>query len=153
MGAPGSYVLVTSVSRDTLLTVGQLGIFRFEPGFYCYCGSAMGPGGLDARLSRHLRRRKKAHWHVDYLLQRAVVVEIWKAHSTRRLECLYAHALINMSGAHVSVPGFGSSDCDCPAHLVHFLSTPRFDAFSRVLRESGVEVSRCRRVLQPPPEN
>jgi Uri superfamily endonuclease len=150
VGSPGSYVLVASVDRDTILSVGRLGVFRFEAGFYCYCGSARGPGGLEARLARHLRRRKKAHWHVDYLLQQAVLVEMWKAHSTRRLECLFAQALTSMSGARVAVPGFGSSDCDCDAHLFHFVSTPGFHGFCHALKQSGVEVSLCRHVLQPP---
>lgn len=151
MRSPGSYVLVARLSRESLVPVGRLGMFTFEPGFHCYSGSAMGPGGLDARLARHLRCHKKAHWHVDYLLQHAVVVEMWKAYSTRRLECLFAQALTTMSGARVPVPGFGSSDCDCPAHLVHFAVPPPFDGFCHALRQSGVEVSLCRYVLQRPP--
>jgi Uri superfamily endonuclease len=153
VGSPGSYVLVASVDRDTILPVGRLGVFRFEAGFYCYCGSARGPGGLEARLARHLRRRKKAHWHVDYLLQHAVLVEMWKAHSARRLECCFAQALTVLSGARVPVPGFGSSDCDCDAHLVHFAVPPPFGAFCRALKQSGVEVSLCRHVLQPPADS
>jgi Uri superfamily endonuclease len=153
VGSPGSYVLVARLSQHTILPVGQLGVFRFEAGFYGYCGSARGPGGLEARLARHLCRRKRAHWHVDYLLQRAVVVEMWKARSTQRLECLFAQALTGLSGARVAVPGFGSSDCNCDAHLVHFVSRPPFDAFRRALDQAGVEVSLCRHVLQPPADS
>jgi Uri superfamily endonuclease len=153
VGAPGSYVLVARVSRDAILPVGQLGLFRFEVGFYCYSGSARGPGGPEARLARHLRRRKKPHWHVDYLLQHAVVVEMWKAHSAQRLECFFAQALASIPGARVSVRGFGSSDCHCDAHLVHFATTPPFDAFCQALSQSGVEVSLCRHVIQPPADS
>lgn len=147
MGSPGSYVLVARVGRDTLLSVGQLGVFRFDAGFYCYCGSAMGPGGLEARLARHLRRRKKAHWHVDYLLQHAAVVQIWKARSTRSLECLFAQALAGMSGARVSVPGFGSSDCTCRTHLVHYGSLPSFGHFCTRLRAVGTHTPLHQQIL------
>jgi Uri superfamily endonuclease len=153
VGSPGSYVLVASVDRDTLVPVGRLGVLRFDAGFHCYSGSARGPGGLEARLARHLRRRKKAHWHVDYLLQHAVLVEMWKAHSTRRLECLFAQALTNLPGARVPAPGFGSSDCNCDTHLVYFVCKPPFDAFCHALQQSGVEVSLCRHVLQPPADS
>ena len=61
--APGSYVLVLHISR-----VAQLGAHGSKAGFYCYADSARGPGGLRARLSRHLRQHKKPHWHIDYPL-------------------------------------------------------------------------------------
>ncbi len=40
-----------------------------KPGFYIYVGSACGPGGLRARISRHLcGKRKRLHWHIDRIL-------------------------------------------------------------------------------------
>jgi Uri superfamily endonuclease len=38
-------------------------------GRYLYCGSAKGPGGLKARLSRHMRRGKSVRWHIDRLTE------------------------------------------------------------------------------------
>jgi Uri superfamily endonuclease len=37
------------------------------PGRYIYAGSAYGPGGLKARVSRHMRRAKRSQWHIDQL--------------------------------------------------------------------------------------
>jgi len=37
------------------------------PGYYIYIGSAFGPGGVRARMLRHLRADKPKHWHIDYL--------------------------------------------------------------------------------------
>jgi Uri superfamily endonuclease len=46
-------------------------------GRYLYCGSAKGPGGLKARLSRHMRRGKSVRWHVDQLTEQGLVIGSW----------------------------------------------------------------------------
>jgi Uri superfamily endonuclease len=137
---PGTYVLVIQMVRDTDLRVSRLGVVAFPRGYYCYVGSAMGPGGLRARLARHLRQQKKPHWHIDYLLRRAPLVETWSAPSAARLECAWVRALLQLPGATLPVRGFGSSDCHCPAHLVRFVSAPSLRAFARQLQALGLEV-------------
>jgi Uri superfamily endonuclease len=139
-GTVGTYVLVIELVRDTDLRVGRLGVVAFPRGYYCYVGSALGPGGWRARLARHLRQQKKLHWHIDYLLRQALVVESWSAPSAARLECIWARALLRLPGATVPVRGFGSSDCHCPAHLVRFASAPSLEAFARHLQALGLEV-------------
>ena len=119
MTVPGSYVLVFHLDGAARIEVGKLGTFSFPAGYYCYVGSARGPGGLRARLARHLHQQKKLHWHVDYLLGRASVVEIWHSPSRERLECLWAQALLALPAAQPAVPGFGSSDCSCLTHLLY----------------------------------
>lgn len=145
----GAYVMVLQMSRQTRISVGQLGEFSFAEGFYCYVGSAMGPGGLTARLARHLRHRKKPHWHVDYFLQHGVVVEIWEIQSTETLECECAQTMLSLDGAQAPIQGFGSSDCSCETHLIYFSSHPSFCAFCERLRALGAGFSICRR---NPPE-
>ena len=71
-------------------------------------------GGFASRLRRHLRHEKKVHWHIDYLLQKASVLDIIAAETEHRLECTIAQAL---AGQFESVPDFGSSDCCCRSHL------------------------------------
>ncbi len=119
MVTPGTYVLVLHLDRAARIEVGKLGTLSFAAGYYCYVGSARGPGGLRARLARHLRRPKRLHWHVDYLLRETSVEEIWTAPSSDRLECSWARDLLTLPGAQVSVRGFGSSDCSCQSHLVY----------------------------------
>ncbi|MDH4208698.1 MAG: GIY-YIG nuclease family protein, partial [Anaerolineae bacterium] len=113
MSAVGSYVLVLPVPSEAILKIGKLGLCVFPPGYYCYAGSARGPGGLPARLARHLRKGKKLRWHIDYLLEQATIVEIWQAPSAERLECRWARAVLALPGVESSIAGFGSSDCDC----------------------------------------
>ena len=114
----GTYLLGIRLDKDVALTVGRLGRFAFPAGYYVYAGSAHGPGGLSARLARHRRQEKRFHWHLDYFLVCARLVETWAVVSERRLECTWARAVAGMTGAQVVVPRFGASDCRCPAHLV-----------------------------------
>ncbi len=126
----GAYVLVLHLERGEEITVGKLGTFAFPAGYYLYVGSALGPGGLEARLARHRRCcDKKLHWHIDYLLEHAQLVEVWSAAATDRLECLWAQAARQLPGSEIPAPGFGSSDCRCPSHLIYLASKPAREEF------------------------
>jgi Uri superfamily endonuclease len=116
---PGTYVLVMCLETPSQVTVGKLGAFRLSPGWYSYVGSALGPGGLAARLARHRRSRKRRHWHIDYLADQVKITEIWWMASGDRAECAWARALNRLSDTRIPVPGFGSSDCQCPSHLLY----------------------------------
>ena len=116
----GTYVLVLRLTKGTRIRVGKLGEFLFPAGYYLYVGSAHGSGGLVARVSRHCRAEKKLHWHVDYLMQHARLEEVWYVESPQRLECVAAEAISALANAGVVAPRFGSSDCRCSAHLLHF---------------------------------
>jgi Uri superfamily endonuclease len=118
----GTYALLIRLRHDTTIAVGRLGTFRFPAGYYVYVGSALGPGGLRARLARHVRQRKALHWHIDYLLAHAETVGVRTEESGQRLECVWARALLSMPGAQVVALGMGASDCGCPSHLIHFAS-------------------------------
>ncbi len=57
----GTYILVMHNSRETTVQVGRLSDLLLKTGWYLYVGSAFGPGGLMARLKRHLRKQKQRH--------------------------------------------------------------------------------------------
>jgi Uri superfamily endonuclease len=132
---PGTYVLVLRLPRFAAIDVGRLGRVQFPAGWYAYAGSARGPGGLAARISRHLRSPKPLRWHVDYLRADAQPVQIWYALGARKRECSWAQALSGLPGASIPVRRFGASDCRCPAHLVHFAVSPDLGAFVRAVGE------------------
>lgn len=132
---PGSYVLILKLPRPATIGVGQLGRFQFPAGWYAYAGSARGPGGLAARVSRHLRSPKPLRWHVDYLRACARPIAAWYAIGTRKRECAWAQALAGLVGAFVPAPRFGASDCGCPTHLIHFATLPDLRAFARAVGE------------------
>ncbi len=64
--APGVYVLLLEVRGRVVVEARTLRAV-IEPGLYAYVGSACGPGGLRARILRHLKRRKRVWWHIDRL--------------------------------------------------------------------------------------
>jgi Uri superfamily endonuclease len=117
---PGTYALVLAATKRQVISVGKLGTFEVWPGFYVYVGSALGPGGLAARIGRHARQEKTLRWHVDYLRVVTDLVEVWFGPGRQRRECSWAARLAVMSGAEIRRLGFGSSDCGCRSHLVYF---------------------------------
>ena len=48
----GIYALVLHLEHREEITVGKLGTVTFPAGYYLYVGSALGPGGLEARLAQ-----------------------------------------------------------------------------------------------------
>ena len=58
----GTYALLLHLDSQRRIAVGRLKEFDFPAGHYVYVGSALGPGGLGARIGRHLRPCTKAHW-------------------------------------------------------------------------------------------
>lgn len=112
----GAYVLAVRLPAPLALNIPRLGSPRLPAGMYAYCGSARGPGGLAARIARHLRLDKARRWHIDHLTTTAPVSRIfWEVDGD---ECALVDCLLE-AGATASVPGFGSSDCrSCPAHLL-----------------------------------
>ena len=119
---PGIYHLLLHLPKLAHIRVGRLGVCTFPRGWYVYTGSAM--NGLEARVARHRRRRKKGHWHSDYLLRHAEIVEVVTVRTRRRIECARSRRVLSLPGAQVVVKGFGASDCRCEAHLVHFPERP-----------------------------
>ena len=124
---PGAYAIQLTLSQNQILQVGKLGAFTFPAGEYVYLGSARGPGGLRARLGRHLAgETSRRHWHIDYLRQIATPCAAWflifseHGQPNPPLECIWSQALASLAGASVPIKGFGARDCraGCAAHLV-----------------------------------
>ncbi len=116
---PGTYALVLEAAAPVTVQAGRLGSLQVAPGRYIYVGSALGPGGLRARLRRHLRRDKPQRWHIDALTAVLPVTRVYIAPGVERRECLWAGRIAGLPGVTVPWPGFGNSDCraGCPAHL------------------------------------
>ena len=69
----GAYILILRLRNPLRIRVGSLGVVEFDREYYAYVGSAMGPGGVRARLCRHIRGRGAKRWHIDYLREHADV--------------------------------------------------------------------------------
>lgn len=121
---PGTYALLLSLLRCREILVGKLGLRVFPPGWYVYVGSAMGPGGLTARLGRHVRLEKKYHWHIDYLRAAATVAGAWVFANPRPREHTWPSVLAGRPFHGKPVNGFGATDCTCGSHLLYFPRQP-----------------------------
>lgn len=115
MGGPTAYCLLIRKPSPGAIAVGRLGVFEFPHGYYVYIGSAR--KGLEARIKRHMSRDKRFHWHVDYLLEKSEVEEVYLFSID---ECELSRRVFSMPGATMLVKKFGSSDCSCPSHLAYF---------------------------------
>jgi len=126
----GIYHLLIYLEKEQEIVIGKLGTFQFPAGYYVYTGSAL--NGLEGRIARHRRKRKRLHWHIDYLLQHEKKLRPWRADiadvvthvTTEKLECFYNSKVMRLPGARIIAPRFGASDCKCEAHLVYFPSKP-----------------------------
>lgn len=131
--APGAYALLLRLDRPATLSI-KGNDRRLAPGLYVYAGSARGPGGIRARVARHLRRPKPTHWHIDRLtaVAESVGVVAWPSGD----ECSLVAGLAGLKAAtdiEIPAPGFGSSDCrTCPAHLMRLADEQTGAALDRV---------------------
>lgn len=111
----GTYLMVYTLKQPRTVEVGHLGEITFPAGDHVYVGSAM--QHLTARVNRHLRSRKRMHWHADYLGALADKREAIPIRGSQRRECEIAAAVRNILSP--GPEGFGCSDCACTTHLFH----------------------------------
>jgi len=139
----GIYTLIISIQIPLRLRVGRLGLLPFPKGLYLYTGSALGPGGLNRRVYRHLHVDRHKFWHIDHLLAskgvstRLAII----ARTCRYMECRINRSLEMICNSQAK--GFGSSDCieSCTSHLLkseeRSVAALR-DAVIDVYRKSGL---------------
>ncbi len=115
----GGYVLVFKLNKSIHLNLLKKQT-EFPSSYYAYIGSAGGPGGLRARILRHVSLNKRIWWHIDKLttlpdtsfLMLFYTTKIWGVYFERKIsECLNSEKLRY-------IKGFGSSDDrKSPSHL------------------------------------
>jgi Uri superfamily endonuclease len=119
--------LIINLKQKRKIRVGKLGAALFPKGTYVYTGSAM--NGLAARLRRHLSRKKKLHWHIDYLLAlpEARIEKILCYRPAAGQECRQNQRIAALAGASVMLRHFGASDrhSSCASHIFFSERTPR----------------------------
>ena len=126
----GTYALLLSSARNAVIRVGRLGELRLRRGFYVYVGSALGPGGVRARVAHHLHPAERPHWHIDYLKVHASLEAVWFCYGRQTREHRWANRFAAIPGASAPLAGFGSSDCDCESHLFYFRKSPADERFT-----------------------
>jgi len=110
----GSYILLIKLSKNKTIEYGLNKKNYFKKGYYVYIGSAL--NGIENRINRHLKSKKKLHWHIDYLLQHCKILDIFYKESNFREECDIANLF---KKKFLSIDNFGSTDCNCNSHLFY----------------------------------
>jgi len=113
----GVYLLKVYLSKKKTVKIGALGKFEFPEGYYFYAGSAQ--RNLKSRIKRHYAEKKKYHWHIDYLLGEAELIDDFAFKLPKKGECFLTDLMLNNNGK-IIVPEFGAGDCSCKSHLVFF---------------------------------
>ncbi len=134
----GTYCLLFSCFNSTSVRIGQLGIYPISLGYYIYIGSAFGSGGLSSRVQRHIKIYKNKHWHLDYLRQYLIPLEVWYSTSTNKQEHQWAQLLLNHNFFKVPIENFGASDCNCTSHLFYSDIKPEFKNFRKKVIEKSI---------------
>jgi len=130
----GAYILVIRASRPVEARV-RGGVRSLCPGVYLYVGSAGGPGGLRARLTRHVHGPRRRHWHIDWLTGSDACSVVAAVYTTRcwgvKAEaclagCLEAEGL-------TPIPGFGATD-DPRSETHLYLAATTSDALAAAMK-------------------
>jgi len=116
----GVYLLIIYLPKDKTIKIGNLEEIDFKEGYYVYIGSAK--KGLSKRIERHKRKSKKLHWHIDYFLQKAKILNDIPIITNFEIECFLAEKILQISDNFIQ--NFGSSDCSCISHLFYFKNNP-----------------------------
>lgn len=107
-----TYCLIIFLEKERKIKIGKLGKIQFPKGYYVYVGSN------PIRIFRHLRKKKKFFWHIDYFLKYG---KIEKIILTSRGECETAKIVSKVG---IPIKKFGCSDCRCESHLFYFKKDP-----------------------------
>jgi len=111
----GCYQLLIEITQKSKIKIGAMGEILFPKGYYIYTGR--GKRGLRSRVERHRRTNKKRRWHIDYLLEKSKIIEVFY-YPGQLDECkIHRKSLDSIEDSQV-VKNFGSSDCRCGGHLL-----------------------------------
>lgn len=116
----GVYCLLLYLKKEQNIKIRNKKV-AFPKGYYCYAGSAL--NNLKKRIERHKNSDKKFHWHIDYFLEKAKILDVKTIKTEKRKECWLNNRIKNLKGKTI-MKKFGSTDCNCETHLHYFKENP-----------------------------
>lgn len=129
----GAYLLIIELDRE--ITIKNR--WNLKAGLYVYVGSAM--SGLIQRISRHMKKDKREHWHIDHLLRHGKILSVIMFPSEERLEEEISRYLSRVLDG---PRGFGSSDLKVRTNLYKIEKLGEFfellGEFVQNVHENGV---------------
>ncbi|MBU4502571.1 MAG: GIY-YIG nuclease family protein [Nanoarchaeota archaeon] len=118
--AKGVYCLLMNLEEGNIIKIREKTML-FPKGYYCYVGSAL--NNLQKRIERHKSKDKKNHWHIDYFLEKAKIIDVRTIETEEKIECWLSDRIKNLKSK-VVMDKFGSTDCKCLTHLHYFEKDP-----------------------------
>jgi len=137
----GNYTLIVFLAAPCHIKTPKQGWLSLDLGYYAYTGSALGRGSvsLPRRVARHLRKRKKRHWHIDYILanRQVRIVSVVANLSEESRECEVNKSIRNNIGGTIPIKGFGASDCkgNCKSHLTYLGQNANVEQIADVYKQ------------------
>jgi len=123
----GIYVLEIFAKKNFSVRIKRFADRIFSAGYYYYVGSAQ--KNLKQRLTRHLKKNKIIHWHIDHITSintNSVKSIFLSTGSKKNLECELANYFEKKLKIDSSINRFGNSDSNCSStHL--FYSKKKID--------------------------
>jgi len=116
----GVYCLLLYLEKEQTIKIG-IKEATFPKGYYCYVGSAL--NNLQKRIERHKRHNKKFHWHIDYFLKKAKILDVKTIKTEKKKECWLSDRIKSLKSQTI-MKKFGSTDCSCETHLHYFKKDP-----------------------------
>ena len=118
------YIVILKCEEGIAKTKGR--VFHLEPGYYAYVGSC----GINCakRVSRHMSKEKKKHWHIDYITDFCDVIAVLVLNLPEK-------EIARRMSKYPYIPGFGSTDDrQNPSHLFKIDITSFFNSINSLLR-------------------
>jgi len=117
----GIYVLEFFAPNPFKINHSKFCDIQFKSGFYFYIGSAQ--KNFNSRIIRHLKLKKKLHWHIDYLStnENICLENVYMFNNVpNSFECKLTNRLQTAFDLIHIAKGFGNSDCNlCVSHLLY----------------------------------
>jgi Uri superfamily endonuclease len=132
----GTYALILHCVHPKSIDTGKLGKMNVGKGCYVYVRSALGSGGVFARIKHHHRISKSPHWHIDYLRPVVEITKVWYSYDPIRREHQWAGIFMGIQGVKLPIRGFGASDCKCDSHLFYFITQPTITMFRKRIKQT-----------------
>ncbi|MBO3763117.1 MAG: GIY-YIG nuclease family protein [Candidatus Brockarchaeota archaeon] len=107
----GSYSIIFKLIINKKLEVGTLKTTFLSRGFYVYNGSAYGSGGLMSRIKHHVEKKKRRHWHMDYVTSssKCKILKIIVC-KKRNIERRISLEMLEEKDSFIGIPKFGATD-------------------------------------------
>ena len=127
----GIYILELFAKEEFSISVKKFIGVKFPKGYYYYIGSAQ--KNLNSRIERHLKKKKKIHWHIDHLTTHKfinITTPFIIPNAAKNMEVEIANNFVEFFDTKIIAKGFGNSGTkETKTHLFYTAEPIPFSKF------------------------